>query len=65
MAKEAQEIKSKTGYYISPYRLSFLHEITSKVIKLISDPKHFAITYTECELVLNMALDAIRKAKGE
>jgi hypothetical protein len=62
--READEIASRTGRYIPPYRLANLmktaQRITDQIIR--SD---VAMTYEEIQLVLGVVLDAVGKAIGE
>ena len=60
---EADEIASRTGRYIPPYRLANLMKTAQSITDLIvrSD---VAMTYEEIQLVLSIVDGAIAKAVG-
>ena len=61
--READEIASRTGRYIPPYRLSNLMKTAQKITEMIvrSD---VAMTYEEIHLVLGIVQGAVGKAVG-
>lgn len=60
---EADEIASRTGRYIPPYRLANLMKTAQRITDLVvrSD---VAMTYEEMQLVLSIVDGAIAKAVG-
>ena len=60
---EADEIASRTGRYIPPYRLANLmktaQRITDQIVKA-----DVAMTYDEIQMVLGVVQDAVGKATG-
>lgn len=61
---EAEEITSRTGRYIPPYRLANLMKTSQRITDLIvrSD---VAMTYDEIQLVLDIVQGAIGRAIGK
>ncbi len=61
---EADEIASRTGRFIPPYRLSNLMKAAQRITELIvrSD---IAMTYEEIQLVLGIVQGAVGKAIGK
>lgn len=59
---EAYEIYEDCPYYIAPVRFDILMQTAAKVIKTINNIAAFDVTYTEMEMVLNIAAAAIREA---
>ncbi len=61
--REANEIASRTGRYIPPYRLANLMKTSQRITDLIvrSD---MAMTYEEIQLVLGIVQGAIDKVIG-
>ncbi len=60
---EADEIASRTGRYIPPYRMANLMKTAQKVTDLLVKAD-IAMTYEECEIVLNVVRNAIQAATG-
>lgn len=60
---EANEIASRTGRYIPPYRMSNLMKTAQRVTELLVKAD-IAMTYEECEIVLNVVHSAIQAATG-
>lgn len=60
---EADEITSRTGRYIPPYRLANLMKTAQRVIDIISR-SDVAMTYDEIQLVLGIVQGAVGKAIG-
>lgn len=60
---EADEITSRTGRFIPPYRLANLMKTAQRITDLIvrSD---IAMTYDEIQLVLGVVQGAVSKATG-
>ena len=60
---EADEIASRTGRYIPPYRLANLMKTAQRITDLLvrSD---IAMTYDEIQLVLGVVQGAVGKATG-
>ena len=60
---EADEIASRTGRYIPPYRLANLMKIAQRITDLLvrSD---IAMTYDEIQLVLGVVQGAVGRAIG-
>ena len=61
--READEIASRTGRYIPPYRLANLMKTAQRITDLLvrSD---IAMTYDEIQLVLGVVQGAVGKAIG-
>lgn len=61
--RETDEITSRTGRYIPPYRLANLMKTSQRITDLIvrSD---VAMTYEEIQLVLDIVQGAVGKAIG-
>ena len=61
---EADEIASRTGRYIPPYRLANLMKTAQRITDLLvrSD---IAMTYNEIQLVLDVDQSAVGKAIGK
>lgn len=61
--READEITSRTGRYIPPYRMANLMKSAQKIADFLVKTD-LAITYEECETVLNIVLNTIRAMTG-
>lgn len=61
---EADEIASRTGRYIPPYRLANLMKTAHRIVDLISR-SDIAMTYDEIQLVLGTVQGAVGKAIGK
>lgn len=60
---EAEEIASRTGRYIPPYRLASLMKTAQRIIDL-TVRSDVAMTYDEIQLVLGIVQGAVGKAIG-
>ena len=60
---EADEIASRTGRYIPPYRLANLMKMSQRIFDLVVK-SDIAMTYEEIQLVLSMVQGAVDKATG-
>ena len=60
---EANEIASRTGRYIPPYRMANLMKTAQKVTDLLARAD-IAMTYEEIRLVLGIVQGAVCKATG-
>lgn len=60
---EADEIASRTGRYIPPYRLANLMKMSQRIFDLVVK-SDIAMTYEEIQLVLGMVQGAVDKATG-
>lgn len=61
--QEAEEITSRTGRFIPPYRLANLMKTAQRITDLISR-SDIAMTYDECQIVLDIVQTAVCKAIG-
>lgn len=61
--KEAEEIVSRTGRYIPPYRMANLMKSAQKVADLLAR-SDICMTYEECEIILNIVKNAISSSTG-
>lgn len=61
--READEITSRTGRYIPPYRLANLMKTSQRITDMIAK-SDVAMTYDEIQLVLSIVQGAIDKAIG-
>jgi hypothetical protein len=64
VTEEAKDIQEKTGFYIPPQRLSILLDVASKITKIITNIPQFTVTYRECEIILDIVVQSIKKIKG-
>jgi hypothetical protein len=62
--REANEISARTGRYIPPYRMVNLMKSAQKIADFLVKAD-LAITYEECETVLNIVLNTIRAMTGK
>lgn len=62
--READEIASRTGRYIPPYRLANLMKTSQRITELITR-SDVAMTYDEIQLVLGIVQGAVGKAIGK
>ena len=62
--REANEIANRTGRYIPPYRMVNLMKTAQKISDYLIKAD-LAITYEECEIVLNIVHDAIQMMTGK
>ena len=60
---EADEIASRTGRYIPPYRLANLMKTSQRIFDLVVK-SDIAMTYEEIQLVLGMVQGAVSRATG-
>lgn len=60
---EAEEITSRTGRYIPPYRMANLMRTAQKVADLLAK-NDVCTTYQECEIILDIVKNAISSATG-
>ena len=60
---EADEIASRTGRYIPPYRMANLMKTAQKVTDLLARAD-IAMTYEEIQMVLGIVQGAVCKATG-
>ena len=58
---EAEEIKNRLGMYIAPSRLAEMMKLAAKIQKMIVDNMVFAPSYRDCEIVLDIVQDSIRR----
>lgn len=61
---EANEIASRTGRYIPPYRMANLMKTAQRVTDLLVKTD-VAMTYEECVIVLNVVQSAIHTITGK
>lgn len=61
---EADEIASRTGRYIPPYRLANLMKTSQRITDIIAR-SDVAMTYEEIQLVLGIVQGAVGKAIGK
>lgn len=61
---EADEIASRTGRYIPPYRLANLMKTSQRITELITR-SDVAMTYDEIQMVLGIVHGAVCKAIGK
>lgn len=61
---EADQIASRTGRFIPPYRLANLMKTAHRITDLISR-SDIAMTYDEIQLVLSVVQGAVGKAIGK
>lgn len=61
---EAEEIASRTGRYIPPYRLSNLMKTAQRITGVIVQ-SDIAMTYDEIQLVLGVVQSAVGRAIGK
>ena len=61
---EADEIASKTGRYIPPYRLANLMKTAQRIVDLLTKTD-VLMTYSECVIILDIVRAAIRGVTGE
>ncbi len=62
--READEIASRTGRYIPPYRLANLMKTAQRILDLVTR-SDVAMTYDEVQLVLGIVQGAVGKAIGK
>lgn len=60
---EAAEITGRTGRYIPPWRMANLMKSAQKITDFLVK-SDIAMTYEECEIVLNIVLRAIKDLTG-
>lgn len=60
---EADEIASRTGRYIPPYRMANLMKTAQRVTGLLAQAD-IAMTYEEIQMVLGIVQGAVCKATG-
>lgn len=60
---EADEIASRTGRYIPPYRMANLMKTAQRVTDLLAR-SDIAMTYDEIQMVLGIVQGAVCKATG-
>lgn len=61
---EADEIASRTGRYIPPYRLNNLMKTAQRIFDLVIK-SDIAMTYEEINMVLAMVKSAVAQATGK
>jgi len=61
---EADEIASRTGRYIPPYRLANLMKTSQRIFDLVVK-SDIAMTYEEIQLVLGIVQNAVGQAIGK
>ena len=61
---EADEIASRTGRYIPPYRLANLMKTSQRITDIIAR-SDVAMTYEEIQLILGIVQGAVGKAIGK
>lgn len=61
--KEAEDITSRTGRYIPPYRMANLMKSAQKVFDLLVRTD-VCTTYEECEIILDIVKNTIFSATG-
>jgi hypothetical protein len=61
---EANEIAGRTGRYIPPYRMVNLMKAAQKIADFLVKAD-LAMTYEECEIVLNIVMNTIRAITGK
>ena len=61
---EAAEITGRTGRYIPPYRMANLIKAAMRISEMLIKTD-VAMTYEECEIVLNIVLRTIRTMTGK
>lgn len=64
LKKECEDIVSRTGIYVSPYRLANLLKTAGKVFDLLLK-SDVCVSYNECLIVLRIVMKAIREVTGE
>lgn len=62
--RETEEITSRTGQYIPPYRLVNLMKTAHRIVDLLVKAD-LAMTYRECMIVLNIVRNTIKAIIGE
>lgn len=62
--READEIASRTGRYIPPYRMVNLMKSAQKIADFLVKAD-LAITYEECEIVLKIVSNTIKSLTGK
>lgn len=62
--REAEEITSRTGQFIPPYRMTNLMKTAYRIVELLVKAD-LAMTYKECVIVLNIVRNTIRAVTGE
>ena len=62
--REAEEITGRTGRYVPPYRLAILMKVAQRIADLLIKAD-VAMTYSECEMILDIVRAAIRGVTGE
>lgn len=61
---EAERIKQTAGYYITPERLAALMGTAQKVISVLAGSR-IPLSYSECEIVLDIARAAMDRIQGD
>lgn len=64
LKKEVEEITSRAGHYIAPYRLANLMKTAQKVMDLVTKAD-LCMTYHESLMVLRIVSGAIQQVTGD
>lgn len=64
LREEVERVTRKTGYYITPERLSELMTRAQKVMSVLGGGR-LPLCYADCEIVLNMVRAAIARVNEE
>ena len=61
LSQEAEQIKKKKGYYISPYEWNEMMKTAGKISSILSGPAATTMTYEKSKIILEIVLSSIEK----
>lgn len=61
LSQEAEQIKKKKGYYISPYEWNEMMKTAGKISSILSGPAATTMTYAKSKIILEIVMSSIEK----
>ncbi len=61
LSQEAEQIKKKKGYFISPYEWNEMMKMAGKICSILSGPAATTMTYAKSKIILEIVMSSIEK----